>query len=91
MTTENEQGESDNDNIDLSRDLGPQPIVELMQKLGLKPHDMVEASPDQLTHKMISRAMKGRRLTSHTKMIVQRAMTKASGKLYKLTDLFNYR
>jgi hypothetical protein len=62
-----------------------------MQELKLKAHDLVEASPDQLTHKMVSRAMKGRRLTSHTKVIVQRAMTKASGKLYTLAQLFNYR
>jgi hypothetical protein len=69
---------------------GPQPIAELMQSLKLKPHDLVAASTDQLTHKMVARAMKGRRLTNNTKGIVQRALNKATGNSYKLVQLFNY-
>ena len=69
---------------------GPQPIADLMHQLQLKAHDLVEASTEQLTHKMVARAVKGRRLTNNTKGIVQRAMNQATGNVYKLVQLFNY-
>ena len=72
------------------RNFGPQPIAELMHQLQLKAHDLVEASTEQLTHKMVARAVKGRRLTNNTKGIVQRAMNQATGNVYKLVQLFNY-
>jgi 23S rRNA maturation mini-RNase III len=72
------------------RNFGPQPIADLMQQLQLKAHDLVEASTEQLTHKMVARALKGRRLTNNTKGIVQRAMNQATGNIYKLVQLFNY-
>lgn len=75
---------------DTARDFGPQPIADLMQQMHLKPHDLVEASTEQLTHKMVARAIKGRRLTSNTKGIVQRAMNQATGNVYKQVQLFNY-
>ena len=75
---------------DTARDFGPQPITDLMQQLHLKPHDLVEASTEQLTHKMVARAIKGRRLTSNSKGIVQRAMNQATGNVYKQAQLFNY-
>ncbi len=70
--------------------LGPQPIADLMHQLQLKAHDLVQASNEQLTHKMVARAAKGRRLTNNTKGIVQRAMNQATGNVYKLVQLFNY-
>ena len=73
-----------------SREFGEQPISQLMQQLQLKPHDLVKVSVDQLTHKMIARAMKGRRLTNNTQGIVQRALNKATGNSYTLAQLFNY-
>lgn len=75
---------------DTARDFGPQPIADLMQQLQLKVHDLVEASTEQLSHKMVARAIKGRRLTSNTKGIVQRAMNQATGNVYKQVQLFNY-
>ena len=75
---------------DTKRHFGPQPIADLMQQLQLKGHDLVAASTEQLTHKMVARALKGRRLTSNTKGIVQRAMNQATGNVYKQVQLFNY-
>ncbi len=72
------------------RNFGPQPIADLMHELQLKAHDLVEASTEQLTHKMVARAVKGRRLTNNTKGIVQRALNQATGNVYKLVQLFNY-
>ncbi|MDA1230885.1 MAG: hypothetical protein O2856_08930 [Planctomycetota bacterium] len=75
---------------DNERNFGPQPIADIMRELRLKAHDLVEASTEQLTHKMVTRAVKGRRLTNNTKSIVQRAMSQATGNVYKLVQLFNY-
>ena len=77
-------------NEKVERDLGPQPIAAILVKLNLKPHDLVAASTQQLTHKMVSRAAKGRRLTLNTQTKVLNALNTAAGKNYSLRDLFNY-
>jgi len=75
---------------DTNNDLGPQPIAAIMVELGLKPNDLVSNSTEQLTHKMISRAAKGRRLTPNIKNKILRALNKATGTEYTLKDIFNY-
>ncbi len=75
---------------DIERNLGEQPIARLMQELGLKPHDLVAASTEQITHKMVSRACKGRRLTPHVQVKILGAVNRASGRTYVVSDLFNY-
>ena len=72
------------------RELGVQPIGALLEQFQLKPHDLVAASSEQLTHKMVARAVKGRRLTSNTKGIVQRALNKAANSKFTFSQLFNY-
>jgi len=74
----------------IERDLGPQPIARIMAERNLKPHDLVAASTQQLTHKMVSRACKGRRLTLNAQTKVLNALNTATGKSYLLRDLFNY-
>ncbi|MBP5673194.1 MAG: hypothetical protein J6X49_12450 [Victivallales bacterium] len=76
---------------DNERELGEQPIEQLMQELGLENNDLVVASTEQLTHKMVSKARKGRFLTMNVRLKVLHALCKASGNEYKLEDLFNYR
>lgn len=71
-------------------DLGEQPIAKVMAELGLKSHDLVNASTEQITHKMVAKAMKGRRLTPHVQRKILTALNKAAGKEYGLRDLFNY-
>ena len=73
-----------------SRDLGKQPISAIMALHGLKAHDIVAASTEQITHKMISRAVKGRRLTPNVQRKILGALNKAAGKKYSLKDLFLY-
>lgn len=75
---------------DFERNLGEQPIARILQELGLKPHQLVEASATPMTHKMVNRACKGRWLTAHTKNIVLAALNKASGRTFTLPELFNY-
>jgi len=72
------------------RNLGQQPIGKLLAEHKLTPHDLVAASTEQLTHKMVSRATKGRWLTPNAKAKVLTALNQAAGKNYCLADLFNY-
>ncbi len=72
------------------RDLGEQPLARLLTELGLKPHDLVAASTEQITHKMVSRGTKGRCLTRNVQGKLLRALNTASGNTYALPDLFTY-
>ncbi len=75
---------------ELERNLGPQPIAEILARHNLKPHDLVAVSPKNLTHKMISRACKGRRLTPHIRQRVTDALNHAAQARYTAQDLFTY-
>ena len=85
-------------NDGIERDLGEQPIVAILAKHGLKSHDVVAASTQQITHKMVSRACKGRRLTIKVQCKIRNAVNNAVGDAaeteaqtkYKNRDLFNY-
>ena len=77
-------------NEEIERDLGPQTIAAILAERNLKPHDLVAASTQQLTHKMVSRACKGRRLTLNAQTKVLNALNLAAGQNYSLRDLFNY-
>ena len=77
-------------NKDIIYDLGPQPVAKIMAEHGFKPTDLVRNSTEQLTHKMVSRAVKGRRLTPNIQQKIINALNKAAGKEYELKDLFNY-
>jgi hypothetical protein len=74
----------------IERNMGEQPIARLLDEAGLRPHDLVKASAVQMTHKMVSRACKGRRLTENTQTIVLNALQAATGRTFELKDLFNY-
>ena len=75
---------------DSNRNFGPQPLASLMRERGLAPLDLVRASEDQLTFKAVSRAMNGRWLTPNMQDKVRRALERASGDTYSLSDLFAY-
>jgi len=72
------------------RELGEQPIARLLATLALSPHDLVAASQEQLTHKMVRRACKGRRLTPHVQQKVLNALNARTEGSYGLADLFDY-
>ena len=76
--------------IDTERNLGEQPIAKIMLEHNLKPHDLVANSAEHLTHKMVSRACKGRWLTPNVQAKLLNALIKATGKTYALADLFTY-
>ena len=75
---------------DGERDLGEQPLTGLLAAHGLKSHDLVAASTEQITHKMVTRACKGRWLTDNVRAKILRALNAASGGQYVLGELFSY-
>ena len=77
-------------NTELERNLGEQPIAGIMQERGLKARDLVAASTELITHKMVSRACKGRRLTSNVKSKVRNALNIVAEHEYSFKELFNY-
>jgi len=74
----------------VERNLGEQPLARLLVERGLSPKDLVQASTEQLTHKMVARGAKGRRLTPNTQAKVLNALNTATGGSYALSDLFDY-
>ena len=77
-------------NIEIERNLGDQPIARIMADQGLKARDLVAISTEQLTHKMVSRACKGRRLTPNVQSKIRDALNKSTGKKYSMEELFAY-
>ncbi len=80
----------------MQRDFGLQPLDGLLDELGLSNRDLVEAIDEQLTHKQVQRARKGRRLTRKMKEKVGRALLAAIAKQgtkreVETNALFNYR
>ena len=80
-----------NKSIEIKRDLGLQPIAEILTERGLKSHDLVKASTENITHKMVIRACKGRRLTAKVQKKVANALNRALEESFAVGDLFNYR
>jgi len=76
--------------MDIERNMGEQPLATILKELELTPARLVEASTDHLNHKMVSRGSKGRRLTGNVMKKIRDALNTASGKSFKVTDLFNY-
>jgi len=76
--------------IEIKRNFGKQPIAQIMMDNGLSPPDLVAATTEQLTHKMVSRARKGRKLTPNVKSKIRNALNNAAGKEYSMKELFNY-
>lgn len=62
---------------DETRDHGLQPLDRLMNRWGLNNHQLVEASVEQLNHKQVQRARKGRQLTLHLMQKITRTLNDA--------------
>jgi hypothetical protein len=80
------------------RDFGPQPLDALLTELGIENHALVAASTEQLTHKQVQKARKGRYITINIQRKILKALNTAvpAGEegekiVYELGQLFNYR
>ena len=71
---------------------GVQPLDALLDELGLNNHAVVAASCEHLTHKVVQKGRKGRRLTRHSALKILRAVEQAAPTAPPRTirDLFNY-
>ena len=72
-----------------------QPLDEIMESLSLKNDDLVKASSEQLTHKQVQKARKGKPITSNIKGKIVRALNEYlsradadNDKIYFQKDLF---
>lgn len=74
----------------MERNLGKQPITQILEQNNLKSTDLVSASTENITYKMVSRACKGRRLTLNIQKKICNSLNKATGKTFTVKDLFNY-
>jgi hypothetical protein len=76
-------------------DNGVQPLDAVMTELGVTNHEMVEKCGEGLTHKAMTRARKGRRLTARMKLRITQTLNallkkRAVEREYRKRDLFNY-
>lgn len=59
------------------RDHGPQPLDGLMDRWKLSNHQLVDESVEQLNHKQVQKARKGRQLTLHMMLKITRTLNDA--------------
>lgn len=60
-----------------TRDHGPQPLDSLLTRWGITNHQLVEESVEQLNHKQVQRARKGRQLTLRLMQKIARTLNDA--------------
>jgi hypothetical protein len=75
---------------EIERNLGEQPLARIMAEHGLKAHDLVAGSTEQITHKMVARACKGRRLTPNVQAKIRNAVNNSMEREYSTKELFTY-
>ena len=63
---------------ELTRDHGPQPLDGLMDRWNITNHELVEVSEEQLNHKQVQKARKGRQLTLHLMQKLMRALNETA-------------
>ena len=79
------------ESTDIPTDLGVQPLDALMGRLGLANADLVSASTEQLSFKMVQKGRKGRRLTPNIQHKILAALQRARPEeTFNQKDLFNY-
>lgn len=74
-----------------TRDHGTQPLDALLVEFGLSNRDLVAASTEQLTHKQVQKARRGRRVTENIQRKILVALNALSDRQLSLEDLFDYR
>ena len=80
---------------EVQREFGPQPLDAILSERGLSNHELVAVSCDHLTHKMVARGRKGRKLTRNVQKKIVAALNTLAAKepeprVYTAADLFNY-
>ena len=72
-------------------ELGIQPLEALMVRLKITNHDLVKASTEQLTYKMVAKGCRGRKLTPNVQHKILAALkVLRPEQSFTLKELFNY-
>ena len=71
-------------------EFGVQPLDHLITQHQLTNKELVDASSEQLSFKMIQKGRRGRKLSRNVQFKILRAINAATEKDYQLKDLFNY-
>lgn len=72
-------------------EMGVQPLEAIMARLTLKNADLVKASTEMLTHKMVKKGRLGRRLTLNVQLKILNALNNVKpDEHFVLSDIFNY-
>lgn len=75
----------------MKKDFGDQPLDGVMTRLGFSNSGLVKLSTEQLTHKMVQKGRKGKRLTRNAKLKILHALQAANPEeKFTLKRLFNY-
>ena len=75
----------------MKKEYGVQPLDEVLETHSFSNDDLVKASDEQLTHKQVQKARKGKPVTENIKGKVVRALnTLISPNVYTVKDLFLY-
>ena len=73
-------------------EMGIQPLDQLLGILRLQNSVLVSHSKEQLTHKVVAKGRKGRRLTLNAQLKILHALNACQSQaVYQLSDLFNYK
>ena len=72
------------------REYGLQPLAVILTERHITNHQVVEASTEQLTHKMMAKACRGRYLSVKVRQKILRAVIRVTGEQFRLADLFTY-
>ena len=78
-------------NNKMKMEAGQQRLDRYMNEADLKNNDLVNCSEARLTHKQVSKARKGRRITMRMQKKVLCAWNAFTGEKRELDELFNYR
>lgn len=77
--------------MDEPLNLGTQPLDEILTALNITNPELVKASTEQLTHKQVQKARKGRRVSDNIKGKICRALNAVqTDKTFSDKELFNY-
>ena len=72
-------------------EFGTQPLDAIMERRKMKNADLVRVSTEQLSHKVVQKGRKGRRLTLNAQMKILKALNLTSTEeKFSIRDLFNY-
>lgn len=74
----------------MEKDFGEQPIKQIMEQHNLESSQLISASTENITYKMLARACKGRRLNPTVQQKICNALNNATGKVFLIKDLFTY-